>query len=80
MDGHALINHQEEQMGHCMDPSRLRDYSQYEAALRELEDLMLSDPDTPAGRRFDELIALVEEFDSRPALGGDASAFARVAA
>jgi hypothetical protein len=53
-------------MSHCLDPMQLRDLKQYDAALRELEELMLSDPDTPAGRRFDELIALVEEFDSRP--------------
>ena len=52
-------------MSHCLDPILLRDYADYEAALNELEELFLSDPDTPAGRRFDELIALVEEFDRR---------------
>lgn len=52
-------------MSHCLDPTRLHDYTEYEAALSELEELLLSDPDTPAGRRFDELIALVEEFDRR---------------
>jgi HTH-type transcriptional regulator / antitoxin HigA len=52
-------------MRHLLDPASLRDDVEYDAALRELEDLLLADPDTPAGRRFDELVALIEEFDAR---------------
>ena len=52
-------------MAHVLDPMQLRDDSQYVAALDELEDLMLADPDTPAGRRFDELVRLIEDYEVR---------------
>ena len=43
-------------MAHLLDPSCLRDEPPIVAALDELEDLMLADPGTPGGRRFDELV------------------------
>ena len=52
-------------MAHVLDPLQIRDDSQYGAALAELEDLMLADPDTPAGRRFDELVRLIEDYELR---------------
>jgi HTH-type transcriptional regulator / antitoxin HigA len=52
-------------MAHVLDPLQIRDDSQYCAALDELEDLMLADPDTPAGRRFDELVRLIEGYEVR---------------
>ena len=52
-------------MAHVLDPMQLRDDSQYVAALDELEDLMLADPDTPGGRRFDELVRLIEDYEVR---------------
>ena len=52
-------------MAHVLDPTQLRDDSQYVAALDELEDLMLADPDTPGGRRFDELVRLIEDYEVR---------------
>lgn len=52
-------------MSHLLDPYALRDEADYVAALDELEDLMLADPGTPAGRRFDELAALIEEYEAR---------------
>jgi HTH-type transcriptional regulator/antitoxin HigA len=52
-------------MAHVLDPSRIRDDTQYCAALDELEDLMLADPGTPAGRRFDELVRLIEDYEVR---------------
>ena len=52
-------------MSHFLDPSCLRDDAAYVAALDELEDLMLADPDTPGGRRFDELVVLIEEYEAR---------------
>ena len=52
-------------MAHALDPSQLRDDTQYCAALDELEDLMLADPGTPAGRRFDELVRLIEDYETR---------------
>jgi len=52
-------------MSHLLDPNRIASESDYAAALDELEDLMLADPDTPAGRRFDELVALIEDYEAR---------------
>jgi len=52
-------------MAHALDPSQLRDDTQYCAALDELEDLMLADPGTPAWRRFDELVRLIEDYEIR---------------
>jgi len=48
-----------------LQPSRLRDQAEYHAALRELEELFLCDPNSPAGLRFDQLVAMIDEFDSR---------------
>ena len=52
-------------MTHMLDPSHIRNDAQYCAALDELEDLMLADPGTPGGRRFDELVRLIEEYEIR---------------
>jgi HTH-type transcriptional regulator / antitoxin HigA len=52
-------------MSHLFDPPSLRDEAAYVAALDELEDLMLADPGTPGGRRFDELVVLIEEYEAR---------------
>ncbi len=52
-------------MSHLLDPESLRDEADYLAALDELEDLMLADPGTPGGRRFDELAELIEDFEAR---------------
>ena len=52
-------------MTHALDPTRLSGDRDYAAALDELEELMLADPDTPAGRRFDELVYLIEEYEAR---------------
>ena len=52
-------------MSHLLDPSCLRDDAAYAGALDELEDLMLADPDTPGGRRFEELVLLIEEYEAR---------------
>jgi HTH-type transcriptional regulator/antitoxin HigA len=52
-------------MPHLLDPDQLTSESAYFAALDELEDLMATDPDTPAGHRFDELVALIEDYETR---------------
>ncbi len=50
-------------MSHILDPKRLLNDDDYCAALRELEGLMAADPDTPQGRRFDELAALIDDYE-----------------
>jgi len=52
-------------MTHLLDPPALAGEADYARALDELEDLMLADADTPAGRRFDELVVLIEEYEAR---------------
>ena len=52
-------------MTHLLDPPAFADESEYSKALDELEDLMLADPGTPAGRRFDQLVVLIEEYEAR---------------
>ena len=50
-------------MSHILDPKRLLSAHDYCAALNELEGLMAADPDTPQGRRFDELAALIDDYE-----------------
>jgi HTH-type transcriptional regulator/antitoxin HigA len=55
----------EDPMAHLLDPTALPDEAAYAAALNELDDLMLADPGTPGGRRFEELATLIEEYEAR---------------
>ena len=48
-----------------IDPASLASDAEYVAALDELEGLMLAEPGTPAGQRFDELTVLIEEYEAR---------------
>jgi antitoxin component HigA of HigAB toxin-antitoxin module len=57
-------------MPHLLDPPHLETEAAYLAALDELEALLATDPDTPAGRRCDELLALIEAYESRHLPGG----------
>lgn len=50
-------------MGHPLDRGTISSERDYAAALGELDRLMLCDPDTPSGRRFDELVALIEAWE-----------------
>lgn len=52
-------------MAHLFDPPALKDDAAHALALDELEHLMLADPGTPGGRRFDELVRLIEEYEAR---------------
>jgi antitoxin component HigA of HigAB toxin-antitoxin module len=50
-------------MSHVLDPKAITTYREYLSALDELDHLMLCDPDTPAGQRFDELCALIDAYE-----------------
>ena len=52
-------------MPHLLDPRTLDDERACAMALDVLGDLMLADPDSPAGQRFDELVVLIEEYEAR---------------
>jgi hypothetical protein len=52
-------------MPHLLDPPQLPSETAYYAALDELDALMATDPDAPADHRFDELIALIDEYEAR---------------
>jgi len=51
-------------MSHLLDPKHLSDDHDYCAARDELLALALQDPDTPAGWRFDELSALIHDYEA----------------
>jgi hypothetical protein len=66
LGGHGIAGISTEAiMSALLKPSRLRDHSEYHAALRELEELFLCDPNSPAGKRFDQLVSMIDEFDCR---------------
>ncbi|MEO8485948.1 MAG: hypothetical protein ABI585_06365 [Betaproteobacteria bacterium] len=50
-------------MRHVLDPQAITTFTEYQAAMHELDELMLSDPDTPAGRRFGELVSLIDAWE-----------------
>jgi HTH-type transcriptional regulator/antitoxin HigA len=43
----------------------VRNERDYAAALDELDALVLAEPGTPPGRRFDELVRLIDEYTAR---------------
>ena len=50
-------------MPYLIDPNAITTEREYLDALEELETLMLSDPGTPEGRRFDRLDALIDAWE-----------------
>jgi antitoxin component HigA of HigAB toxin-antitoxin module len=50
-------------MASVLDTKQLHSESEYRAAVGEMRDLILSDPETPAGHRFDDLLRLIEAFE-----------------
>lgn len=52
-------------MAHVLEPRELQSEAAYLAALDELDSLLSTDPDTPAGFRFDELVDLIEAWEAR---------------
>ena len=61
----SLNPSREARMPHLFDPPHLDTEAAYYAALDELDQLMSIDPDTPAGHRFDELLELIDDYESR---------------
>ena len=47
-----------------LDEECIQDEREYIAALDQLEALIMCDPDTPAGRRFDMLVQMIEEYEA----------------
>jgi len=50
-------------MANALDQKQLHSESDYRAAVAEMRDLIMADPETPAGRRFDELLRRIEEYE-----------------
>ncbi len=48
-----------------LDNESIQDQREYIAALDQLEALILCDPDTAAGRRFDALVQMIEDYEAR---------------
>jgi hypothetical protein len=51
-------------MSHVLDPKRLSNDRDYCAALDELDELSQIDAGSPGGWRFDELAALIHEYEA----------------
>jgi HTH-type transcriptional regulator / antitoxin HigA len=47
-----------------MDIQPIRNEADYQAALKEIENLIEAQPDTPEGDRLDVLVALVEAYEA----------------
>ena len=60
-------------MPYLFDPPHLDTEAAYPAARDEREASMAEDPDTPAGHRCDELLALIEDYESRKPAGAGGS-------
>ncbi len=52
-------------MAYALDLRELKTEAAYLAALDELDCLLSTEPDTPAGFRFDELVNLIEAWEAR---------------
>jgi antitoxin component HigA of HigAB toxin-antitoxin module len=65
-------------MANALDPKQLHSESDYRAAVGEMRDLIMADPETPAGRRFDELLRRIEEYEDSQGLAAPPPAAARV--
>ncbi len=48
-----------------MDIKPIRNAADYRAALKEVEGLMMAEPDTPEGEKLDVLVTLVEAYERR---------------
>jgi HTH-type transcriptional regulator/antitoxin HigA len=40
-------------------------YREYEAALKEIESLMMAGPDTPEGEKLDVMVTLIEAYEAK---------------
>jgi antitoxin component HigA of HigAB toxin-antitoxin module len=65
-------------MANALDPKQLHSESEYRAAVGEMRDLIMADPETPAGRRFDELLRRIEEYEDSHGLAAPPQPTARV--
>ncbi len=61
----------------------IRNPQEYDLAVAEFDALVLAEPGTPAGRRFNEIVRLIDEYEARrsgytlhPARRGQVSRFA----
>ena len=48
-----------------MDIKPIKTDADYRAALKEIETLMVADPDTPEGEKLDVLVTLVEAYEQK---------------
>ena len=48
-----------------MDIKPIKTDADYRAALKEIETLMMADPDTPKGEKLDVLVTLVEAYEQK---------------
>ena len=50
-------------MTYRLDYLQITNLYEYEAALKEIESLMMADPDTPEGEKLDVMVTLIEAYE-----------------
>ena len=48
-----------------MDIKPIKNDADYRAALKEIESLMMADPDTPEGEKLDVMVTLIETYEAK---------------
>jgi HTH-type transcriptional regulator/antitoxin HigA len=51
--------------GTTMDIKPIKTDADYRAALKEVENLMMADPDTPDGEKLDVMVTLIEAYEAK---------------
>ena len=44
---------------------QIKTEAEYQAALKEIESLMMADPDTPEGEKLDVMVTLIEAYEAK---------------
>ena len=52
-------------MGTIYEMKQIKTDADYRAALKEIESLMMADPDTPEGEKLDVMVTLIEAYEAK---------------
>ena len=52
-------------MTYRLDYLQITNLYEYGAALKEIESLMMADPDTPEGEKLDVMVTLIEAYEAK---------------
>ena len=52
-------------MGTIYEMKQIKTEAEYQAALKEIESLMMADADTPEGEKLDVMVTLIEAYEAK---------------